>query len=439
MEEQGDRVVEDVEDLNEEEEEVVLQDWLWVNREPIRNLRIGVRSAGIAAGELTELEFARQDANTLALILLWQHFLVDPANRLFHPHQFRCLAFAVAFEMQRQIRALCPMPIQLNIRTIRHRSIRNLDQNWCWTELRWRRADLFRLARCTGLEDDFVCRLDNDAVFPGETVLIVGLYAQAWPLTQEKIAYEFGFSNQSVVSRILSYFCNHIYSRFIHLIQSDGVNAFEMWTAMAPEFVQRVLREWPDCPPGMEDCGAFVDGSANYTCRPCQRQEHTDAELDTQRAWYNSYYGNHGQKFQGVVAPNGMFLQMYGPVSIRVHDSPLVDSSGLNDKLAWLSQHSGVTIKALGDSAYPRRSHLLKHASYRMAQKRICVEWAFGKMQQTFAVTDFEAHLQVYLNRPARTYLVCTILCNMHTCCYGSLTGRYFRCRAPSLEDYCSM
>ena len=75
--------------------------------------------------------------------------------------------------------------------------------------------------------------------------------------------------------------------------------------------------------------------------------------------------------------------------------TPLVTKSRLNDKLAWLSNASGTVIKAHGDSAYPRRSHLLKHASYRMAQKRICVEWAFGKMQQIFAVTDFEAHLQV--------------------------------------------
>ena len=412
------------------------RDWLWVCRAVIRDMRIGERSAGISAGEFTDMEFQRAETHIVALYLFLQ-YRKTPAT---WPHHMKLLGLATFFELHRLNQILtCPIPLQLNDRTKKHRAIKDLDQNWCWTELRWRREDLYRLARQTGLEDGVICRLDNDAVFPGETVLICGLYAMAWPLTQEKIAYEFGFSNQSVVSRIISHFCDRIYHKFIHLIQAEDDDAFEMWTLHAPEFVRRVFNEWPSCPEGMEDCGAFVDGSANYTCRPQQREEHTAQGLDTQRAWYNSYYGNHGQKFQGVLAPNGIWMQMYGPVSIRVHDSPLVISSRLNHKLAWLSENSGITIKALGDSAYPRRTHLLKHPSYRMAQKRIVVEWGFGKMQQLFAVTDFEAHLQVYLNRPARTYLVCAILCNMHTCCYGSQTGRYFRCRPPTLEDYCSM
>jgi hypothetical protein len=202
-----------------------------------------------------------------------------------------------------------------------------------------------------------------------ETILIMGLYAMHWPCTQEHLQYEFGFSNQSVISRILSAFCDHLLHRYIHLIQAQEDDAFAMWVNHARNFVFRIRTEWPNCPEGMEDVGCFVDGSANYTCRPCQREEHTELGVDTQRGWYNSYYGNHGQKFQGVVAPNGMFLQMYGPVSIRCHDSPLFTRSRLNDKLIWLSNASGTTIKAHGDSAYPRRSHLLKHDSYRMAQK----------------------------------------------------------------------
>lgn len=425
----------DVEDDIDDRERID-SDWLWVHRAAIRDMRIGERSAGISAGEFTDMEYRRSSALIVGVHLWLQH-----RNKIkaMPSRQRKLLGLAAFFEIHKLNRAFCPIPIQLNVRTRKHRAIKDLDENWCWSELRWRRQDLYRLARQTGLEDQVICRMDNGAVFPGETVLICGLYAMHWPLTQEKIAYEFGFSNQSVVSRIIAYFCDRIYNRFIHLIQAEDDNAFEMWALHASEFVRRVFNEWPSCPEGMEDCGAFVDGTANYTCVPQQREEHSAQGLDTQRAWYNSYYGNHGQKFQGVVAPNGMWMQMYGPVSIRIHDSPLVASSGLNRKLAWLSQHSGVTIKALGDSAYPRRTHLLKHPSYRMAQKRIVVEWSFGKMQQLFAVTDFEAHLQVYLNRPARTYLVCAILCNMHTCCYGSQTGRYFRCRAPTLEEYCSM
>jgi hypothetical protein len=386
MQEHGDRGADDGEDENQN------RYWLWVDRDAIRNLRIGVRAAGISAGEFNDLDFSRETPLILGIFLKVQSDLF--AARI-QRHQRMAAAFALFLEFKRQNEIFSPMPLQINARFAVHRTIRSLDQNWCWTELRWRREEVFRLAVCVGLSDAVEVRLDNGMKVSGETVLIVGLYSMHWPFTQEHIAYQFGFANQSVVSRVLSKFCNHMLTRFLHLIQSPGDNAFAMWTNYVADFVTRVRNEWPDCPAGMEDIGCFVDGSANYTCRPRQRQEHSVLGTDTQRAWYNSYYGNHGQKFQGVVAPNGMFLQVYGPVSIRVHDSPLVSQSRLNQKLAWLSNTSGKTIKAHGDSAYPKRSHLLKHDSYRMAQKRICVEWSFGKMQQIFAVTDFEAHLQV--------------------------------------------
>ena len=133
-----------------------------------------------------------------------------------------------------------------------------------------------------------------------------------------------------------------------------------------------------------------------------------------------------------IKIPADIDAELCCTIGLEIFEAKLIEDASAKKLLS-------PAIKALGDSAYPRRTHLLKHPSYRMAQKRIVVEWGFGKMQQLFAVTDFEAHLQVYLNRPARTYLVCAILCNMHTCCYGSQTGRYFRCRPPTLEDYCSM
>lgn len=391
MQEQRDEI-EEIDENFDEIDDVEIRHWLWVHRKPIRELRIGTRSAGISALEFDNLESKRRYLLALGRFLCW----MGMRNVGFKPHQRRVFANVLLHEFKRLHDPIfCPVPIQINDRIVKHRTIQSLDQNWCWTELRWRRADLFRLAACTGFESEIDFILDNRMKISGETVLILGLYAMHWPFTQEHLQYEFGFSNQSVVSRILCAFCEHLLHRYIHLIQADHDDAFSMWINHVNNFVFRVRAEWPNCPEGMEDIGCFVDGSANYTCRPCQREEHSELGLDTQRGWYNSYYGNHGQKFQGVVAPNGMFLQMYGPVSIRCHDSPLVTRSGLNNKLVWLSNASGITIKAHGDSAYPRRSHLLKHSSYRMAQKRICVEWAFGKMQQIFAVTDFEAHLQV--------------------------------------------
>jgi hypothetical protein len=367
---------------------------LFVARDEIGKLRIGVRAAGISTGEFETLALRRRQSSFTQLILA-----IDGA----HSHaldeaQHAAAIVSLFLEQQRQLDALAPIPLQLHTRFAKNRSIQDLDQNWCWTELRFRAYELFRMSilpRLSYFDANAVIRLDNGMKFSGETIFIIGMYAMMKPHTQEQIAIEFGVSNQSIVSRVVARFCDIMLEAFDHLIRNESDDAFQIWRDFAGNFVSRVRMQWPECPAGMEDVGCFVDGSANYTCRPGQRDEHEAAGVDTQRAWYNSYYGNHGQKFQGVVAPNGLFLQMWGPVSIRVHDSPLVMTSRLNQKLVELSQVSGVTIKAHGDSAYPRRSHLVKNSSYMMSQKRICNEWAFGKMQQICAVTDFEANLKV--------------------------------------------
>lgn len=422
------QIIEDNEDPRQ------IHKWLLVFRDEIGKLRVGTRTAGIATGEFQALNLRR-----IQLAFRTKLICVGVLLGSLKDANLKAALVSLFVEIQMQIAALSPTAIRIYVRDAKHRSIAELDEAWCWTSLRFRIYEIHRIANHSGLTADAVCRADNRMKFSGETVLIVGMFACSRPRTEEDIAYEFGFSNQSVVSRILALFYDIFLERYAHLIQDESDDAFLIWTPYVRTFVNRIRMQWPDYPEDMADCGCFVDGSANYTCRPIQRDDHSLLGLDTQRAWYNSYYGNHGQKFQGVVAPNGLFLQMWGPVSIRVHDSPLVIASRLNEKLRRLSAHSGVTIKAHGDSAYPRRSHLVKNTSYAMSQKRIVNEWAFGKMQQNFSVTDFEANLKVYLNRPARTYLVCTLLCNMHSCCYGSNCATYFRCPAPSLEEYLSM
>lgn len=418
---------------HEEEPGQQLHRWLLVCRDEIGKLRVGVRAAGIATGEFEALRLRKIQSDLRTTIVC-----LGAASGAFKGTKLAAALFSLILEIQAQINALSPAALLIDIRVAKHRSIAELDEAWCWTTLRFRVYEIHRIAVHSGFSEA-AFRADNRMKFDGETTLIVGMYACSRPRTEEDIAYEFGFANQSEISRILSIFYDKFFQKYGHLIQDESDDAFLMWAPYVRTFVNRVRLQWPTYPETMADCGCFVDGSANFTCRPSQREEHSMLGLDTQRAWYNSYYGNHGQKFQGVVAPNGLFLQMWGPVSIRVHDSPLVLSSRLNQKLARLSDYSGVTIKAHGDSAYPRRSHLIKHASYSMAQKRIVNEWAFGKMQQHFSVTDFEANLKVFLNRPARTYIVCTLLCNMHSCCYGSNCATYFRCPAPSLEQYLSM
>jgi hypothetical protein len=46
------------------------------------------------------------------------------------------------------------------------------------------------------------------------------------------------------------------------------------------------------------------------------------------------------------------------------------------------------------------------------------------------------AHNQIYLNRPGALYVLACLFTNFHTCLYGSETGGYFGCAAPTLASY---
>jgi hypothetical protein len=183
----------------------------------------------------------------------------------------------------------------------------------------------------------------------------------------------------------------------------------------------------------------FIDGTFNHCCRPEQREDHLIAGRDTQRAAYSGYYAGWGLKYLHCVLPNGILAQVWGPVDGRRHDAHLFAISHINEKLESLSQQSGTIIHAHGDSAFPASSHTVKGGGWEMNRKRICVEWSIGKILSQGASLDMSVHQQIYLNRPGALYIVGCLMTNFHTCVYGSETGLYFACKAPTLESYMRM
>ena len=52
-----------------------------------------------------------------------------------------------------------------------------------------------------------------------------------------------------------------------------------------------------------------------------------------QKLMYSGHKQCHGIKFQSTVTPDGLLASMYGPVNGNMHDSFLLSTSGLLDKL----------------------------------------------------------------------------------------------------------
>ncbi|CAM9239686.1 unnamed protein product [Discosporangium mesarthrocarpum] len=86
---------------------------------------------------------------------------------------------------------------------------------------------------------------------------------------------------------------------------------------------------------------------------------HLDLDDVAQAATYSGYKRNHGTKFQGVVLPNGIIADLWGPVVGSRHEGCLMISS-LDARPREVQVGNHVQYYAYGDTAYAVLSHV-KH------------------------------------------------------------------------------
>ena len=100
----------------------------------------------------------------------------------------------------------------------------------------------------------------------------------------------------------------------------------------------------------LRNCWEFVDGTVHKVYRPNER---------ILTILYNEHKREHDLKFQSVVVPNGLIVNLYGPVKGRRHNSGILAESNL---LPLLQQHShranGSLLCIYCEPTYPLRAHL---------------------------------------------------------------------------------
>lgn len=414
----------------------------------------------MCAGERLHLEESMAGLVLAGLVAFFERFEVDCLDE----DERTAVLCSLYLEFLGIVGMIMPVNVHLDLsqsRQAAHWEIQGLDDGWCWNSLRWRKDGLLLLFSESRIPPLVI--LDNGHKVSGQLVMVIGMFAWTYPRCQQDIAKLFKESGQPVISRIVSWFIDHMLTHFLHLIQSEERTALLMWSSCTDYFVQCVRGKGGEYGERFAQVGMFIDGTFNHTCRPEQREEHSQIGRDTQRAVYSKYYGGWGLKYLHCVFPNGIIGQLWGPVDGRRHDGHLFAISGIDDKLACLSEQSGSIIHGdatpsnydyylflqshafahlltgHGDSAFPATSHMRKGGGWELGRRRICVEWTIGKVLQQGASLDMSAHQQIYLNRPGSLYLVGCLLTNFHTCVYGSQTGLYFSCKAPLLASYMQM
>ncbi|CAB1101452.1 unnamed protein product [Ectocarpus sp. CCAP 1310/34] len=183
-----------------------------------------------------------------------------------------------------------------------------------------------------------------------------------------------------------------------------------------------------------------------------------------QRMFYNGHKRKHAMKFQGVITPDGLFVDLRGPVAgtrhdsfILVvagtrHDSFILAQSGLMEKLSMLNSPTGHPYCLYGDPAYGLSNHLvcpfsassvgpltpeMADFNKRMSHCRVTVEWGFKEMTGKWAFVNMKPQQKLLPSPVAKQYRVATLLSNWHSCMNGgNEISQYFGVVPPFFEEY---
>ena len=257
----------------------------------------------------------------------------------------------------------------------------------------------------------------------------------------------------SVISRALAAFGSWLYEAHSHRL----TDSLHFWAQYVSTFNGKIVAR--GLPIGYNRVWAFVDATLVCTARPSDvavtvfppQAPAVIWDVDAQYEFYCKYAMRHGLKWQAVVAPCGLIMDLTGCAFGGHHDSRLLTDSKIFQRL--LEMHwSDLGIRSManyfqvmGDSAYPTGPFTVRvpggrsQEAARCSAVRVAVEHAFAKIYQKCRSMEWSSNLRLFSGqRIIDMFYNAALLCNMHTCIDGSQISNYFNCACPSLQEYMS-
>ena len=192
----------------------------------------------------------------------------------------------------------------------------------------------------------------------------------------------------------------------------------------------------------------FIDGTCIRICRPTSGRT---LFYDLQRLFYSGYKKFHNLNFCVIVAPNGLCIDICGPVPGRHSDKWTQSWSTTESRLRQLFQ--GLGFSCYGDAIYNRSDvirrkkrglHLTRLDQNQISAlngARTSVENFFGEVVSDWPFVDFTRNKKILQSAcgVGNIYKVATLLTNFRICCRGSqMGGGIFGISAPELDHYIS-
>ena len=310
-----------------------------------------------------------------------------------------------------------------------------------WSEFRFAKHDIPRLVAL--LEWPPVMYTVNRVVYTSEICLMMVMYRFAHPTTMIKLEVAFGI-HESACSNIVSHGVQLLNAKFGNRLKELDVTLVLLRLEMYQEAIRKKSRG------AVNNCFGLIDGTLHRTCRPWGRGKRRYGIRNMnniQRAVYSGHKRHHGLKFQSVVVPDGMIVQMFGPVEGRRHDTTLLRASNLDQSMQLLPPDAYI----YGDQAYPVRRWLLspyrggnktvhmRRWNMHMRTVRISVEHGFKILTTLWSHLKFVPAQRIFNSPLANHYVACTALTNLHNCLYPNQVAQHFGLIPPTLEEYVGM
>jgi hypothetical protein len=196
-------------------------------------------------------------------------------------------------------------------------------------------------------------------------IILIGLYGFATTGTlHNDFTLIFG-RDYSQFSRAFKYFVTHMLHHCTHLLYGN----LQYWKRLLPYFAECVrvkLEEKTGLQfnEGEFFFSSFYDDTDIVSTRSaggptsCHQNAPRRNPL-IQRAFYNGYKHNHGIKYETVEAPNGMRMNMFGPISHRHNDLEVTGMSKINDLFRDLQLGDMAQYKCYGDGIFSILSHCI--------------------------------------------------------------------------------
>jgi len=300
---------------------------------------------------------------------------------------------------------------------------------------RFEYPDVVDLVAELGVPDPVIT--PTGCTMPAVDAFCLVCYRFSFPSTWDRVTL-FG-RRTSVLQAVFMHTVNLLFDRWAHLLTGPDMGRLGPQLEL---FASRIRGRDGFTP--VERVWAFLDGTHMKICRP----------KSGQRGFYQHRKASHTVVLQGLTTPDGMIVQMFGPLEGVRHDQRVLTESGLQEMLrAYMTARFGQDIRtwyyvyadkgyAISDVIQPSyKGRDLQQLDARVANivmsaKRVSVEHSFRKFKSLWAFNNFYADCKVNKSPLCKYFIVSCLLTNLHTTCYESQVGKAYCLRPPTAHNY---